>query len=553
MKKLQIGLIMDSLDIFAWEYVLLEKIIGSDYGAISLVILNDSFRKKSAGSLKRYCSNLFYKLFWKFEDIKHKPSPNAFEIKNSKILLTDIPTLRVMPNQTKFSDRLKTEDIEKLIFKNIDVFIIFGFPLLGGEILNVGKFGVWSYDHGYIQNNKNIPAGLWEAVERHPTTCSMLRILDGALRQGRVIYSSYSTTDYFSVNKTCNRHYWKIVSFIPRKLKELYTFGDEKFFQRVEQDNKMKDLNCTGIVKIHTSHQFIFGMIKYLFRSIKIGFLKKIFFEQWILLFDLQNDFSYSFSRYKKIIPPKDRLYADPHLICKGGKYYIFFEEKLFETGKGHISLIVMDEQGNYGKPIKVIDNRHHLSYPFVFKWKDQYFMIPESSENKTIPLYKCVHFPEKWKFQKNLMENVVAADTTLYYYDRKWWLFTNIKENEGSTNWDELFLFYAESPFSESWKAHPINPIISDVRKARPAGKIFHYNGKIYRPSQNSSRRYGYGLKINLIVKLSEFEYEEIEIRSIEPNWDKHINGVHSFSKERNLTVIDGKFKRPRYFGKRI
>lgn len=543
---------MDSFDICAWEYVMLEKIIKSDYGGISLIVLNDSLRKSTFDPYRtKRWSKLLYNIFWKVEEIKFKPFPNAFEVKNSRTLLTDIPVLQVTPDQTKIPDQLKNEDIEKIKSKKIDVFIALGFWFLCGEILNIGKYGVWSYDHGYMHINRRIPGGLLEVLEGHPTTCSKLIILNGVPGKGKVIYRSYSLTDEFSVNKTCNSHYWKIASFMPRKLRELSTFGDEKFRRRVEQESNAKDLHCNNVVKICRSHQIIFGMIKHLLRSIKIGLLKKIFIEQWILLFDLKNDFSYSFSRYKKIIPPKDRLYADPHVISKDGKYYIFFEEKPFETGKGHISLIVMDEEGNYGNPIKIIDKPYHLSYPFVFMWKDQYFMIPESSDNKTIQLYKCVHFPDKWQFQKNLMENVVAADVTLYYYGQKWWLFTNIKENEGSTNWDELFLFFAESPISESWKAHPLNPIISDVRKARPAGRIFDYNGKVYRPSQNSSRRYGYGLKINQIVKLNEFEYEEVEIRSIEPNWDKHIKGVHSFSRERNLTMIDGKLKRQRYLEK--
>ena len=59
----------------------------------------------------------------------------------------------------------------------------------------------------------------------------------------------------------------------------------------------------------------------------------------------------------------------------------------------------------------------------------------------------------------------------------------------------------------------------------------------------------YGYGLKINQIVKLNENEYKESEIISLEPNWDKNIVGVHTINKENELTVIDGKYKRFRYF----
>ena len=38
--------------------------------------------------------------------------------------------------------------------------------------------------------------------------------------------------------------------------------------------------------------------------------------------------------------------------------------------------------------------------------------MIPESSENGDIRLYKSIDFPHKWEFEKQLMVDVDAADT---------------------------------------------------------------------------------------------------------------------------------------------
>ena len=56
---------------------------------------------------------------------------------------------------------------------------------------------------------------------------------------------------------------------------------------------------------------------------------------------------------FKKIIPPKDRFYADPFLI-EFDNYYIFIEELMYNTKKGHISVIKMDDQGNYDRPKKL-------------------------------------------------------------------------------------------------------------------------------------------------------------------------------------------------------
>lgn len=39
--------------------------------------------------------------------------------------------------------------------------------------------------------------------------------------------------------------------------------------------------------------------------------------------------------------------------------------------------------------------------------------MIPESSANKTIELWKCTEFPLKWEKHSNLIENIEAVDST--------------------------------------------------------------------------------------------------------------------------------------------
>ena len=45
-----------------------------------------------------------------------------------------------------------------------------------------------------------------------------------------------------------------------------------------------------------------------------------------------------------KIIPPKDRFWADPHVLFKDNKYYIFIEEYIFNKKKGHISVIQINK-----------------------------------------------------------------------------------------------------------------------------------------------------------------------------------------------------------------
>jgi hypothetical protein len=207
-----------------------------------------------------------------------------------------------------------------------------------------------------------------------------------------------------------------------------------------------------------------------------------------------------------------------------------------------------MDQRGRYDKPRKIIDQPYHLSYPFLFEWGGSFYMIPESSANRSIQLYRCMHFPFEWQFEKNLMAGVDAVDTTLARHGGRWWMFTTIRDNEGYPNWDELFLFSADSPVSDRWVPHPLNPVVFDIRRARPAGPIFAQDGELFRPSQDCSNRYGYGLRLQRIKTLTETQYEEEEVTFVEPLWDRRITAVHSYAREVGLTVIDALYRRWRY-----
>ena len=144
-------------------------------------------------------------------------------------------------------------------------------------------------------------------------------------------------------------------------------------------------------------------------------------------------------------------------------------------------------------------------------------------------------------------MEDVYAYDTTLFERDGTWWMFTNIKAIDGASSWDELYLFYSDDPINGSWQPHPLNPIVSDVRTARPAGRIYEESGRLIRPSQNSSYRYGYGLNLMEIQTLGKTEYSEKVKKQFFPDWDSSAKAVHSYTCADNLTVVDAIFRRRR------
>ena len=123
--------------------------------------------------------------------------------------------------------------------------------------------------------------------------------------------------------------------------------------------------------------------------------------------------------------------------------------------------------------------------------------------------------------------------------------MLANIRENNGASTLDELFLFSSKELKSDQWQPHSQNPIISDVRSSRPAGKIFQYNNELYRPSQNSAKRYGYAININKIVTLNDDIYEEVIVSQIFPNWEKNVRATHTLNFDVNGDRCSNKKKK--------
>ena len=271
------------------------------------------------------------------------------------------------------------------------------------------------------------------------------------------------------------------------------------------------------------------------------------FLDQWIVLLAPSIGYkSLSWKDFKPLLPPLDRFWADPFIWVHENIYYVFIEELLYSTNRGRIVCLTLDKEMNILSNQVVLERPYHLSYPFLFEHEGQLYMIPETGENNAIELYHCVHFPDQWEFEKTLINNICAFDATLLEAHGKWWLFTNIRE-EGGSSWDTLHLYYSDHPLSDQWEPHPLNPIVKDIHSARPAGRIFTHNGKLIRPSQDCSVRYGYATNFNCIVTLTETDYADTCEYVFKPPEKGSILATHTFNQVSGLMAIDAIQRRRR------
>lgn len=254
-----------------------------------------------------------------------------------------------------------------------------------------------------------------------------------------------------------------------------------------------------------------------------------------------------------KIPCPKDRFYADPFLWKdQNGHCHLFFEELPYSTEKGVISYVAFDPVTKTlsGPPQVVLERPYHLSYPFLFEYEGEIFMIPETSGNRTIEVYRAAPFPTTWTLYKTLMENIVAVDATLYLDGATWWLFASVQEDSGP-NWDELFVFFSDNPFGP-WTAHPANPVISDCRRARMGGNVFRdMQNRLIRPAQNCEESYGGALLFCEITELTTTTYAERPLFAKRPPAKR--SGLHTWNSVGDFTVVDVKMDLNRWAKDRL
>ena len=239
-------------------------------------------------------------------------------------------------------------------------------------------------------------------------------------------------------------------------------------------------------------------------------------------------------------MPPKTEFWADPFLIEHEEKHYLFFEVFPFERDLGHLSCMEIYDDGSFGEVVKILERPYHFSYPNVFEYENQMYMVPETGGYQCIQLYKAKSFPYEWEFQYNLMDGIRAYDSTFIEHEGVWWLFATVSETEQCATTEELHVFYADSPLSQDWTPHPANPINTFASSARPAGKIFKEKGRLYRPSQDCAGSYGAGINVCEILTLNKKEYKEVILSKRKPDWDKSLIGLHTLNFDSKYTVID-------------
>ena len=231
---------------------------------------------------------------------------------------------------------------------------------------------------------------------------------------------------------------------------------------------------------------------------------------------------------------------ADPFVFEYDGETYIFAELFDYLRRRGVIGYSKLGSNGNFSRWKEIIVEPYHMSYPQIFEYDGEIYIVPETGSGRTLDMYRAVDFPDKWEKSVNLAKDVFFALTTLLNRGGK--LYALACDMERTKN-SELVLFGV----NENMKlcSTELGCVVNDPVTARAAGEMIEYGGKLMRVSQESSEEYG--KRLNFLEVDSDFSsyYREKTVKTVDVK-DLNIIGikkplrVHTYNSSENYEVID-------------
>ena len=235
---------------------------------------------------------------------------------------------------------------------------------------------------------------------------------------------------------------------------------------------------------------------------------------------------------------------ADPFMVREGESWYMFFEVEVAgdPSPVGKIGVASSPDGFRWRYERIVLEAPFHLSYPYVFRWKNDYYMVPETRAVREVRLFRAVDFPYRWEFREVIMKGRRFADNTLFRFQDRWWMYTD----SGNTT----LRLYAADGLSGPWREHRKSPVIrKDPRIARPGGRVLVLGNDVIRYAQDDQLSYGsrvWGFRVTALTPKTyrEEPWPSPVIAAGRERWNRfgmHTIDPHPLEDDRWIACVDG------------
>jgi hypothetical protein len=530
-KSLRFGLMINSLTVEHWQYETIKLLM--DNGMKLSLIIQKTENTTVPSFIQKIKDYPFRRLFFRLWN-RFLFKPRSKFPADLTELTTDIHTIFCKPKIKGISTYFEEVDIQEIRNQNLDFILRFGFDIVRGEVLNAAKYGVWSFHHDDERIIRGGPPGFWEFMKKIPSNGVILQRLTNSLDKGIILKRIQFKTILHSYKAHLDQLYFGGEVLPLQVCKELIDNGV------LEESPSESD---APIVYPPTNLKMIQYYWKLMWR--RVGFHLNDLFRQedWNVGYceSSMEDFINNTDKeqlniqwFKK--PRKNCYFADPFIIKTKKDTYIFFEWYSYPKGKADLAVALKSEY--FKKYHKLTNFKEHRSYPYIFEYEGYIYCLPEANQTKQVVLYRFDE--EKLTLEKEsvLLEGFPIVDATLHHHNGKWFMFLVNQKNSHT----HLDIYYSEN-LRGPYKSHELNPVMIDCSKARPAGKIFSFEGKTIRPSQNCTEHYGQSITLEEIDLLTEKQFKTKEFGRILPiNNSDYDKGIHTINSDDNIVVFDGK-----------
>jgi hypothetical protein len=415
-----------------------------------------------------------------------------------------------------------------------DVVVWLGDAPLEGEAAGLGGLGIWTFRFGGPDRPLVQPYYWREIVDRAPVSTIVLQ------RHGE----RFDESEIIAEDSVGTRASWRFVSNAagPMALAApllmhalLDAAGDEQRF--------LSRLGPAKHASVHVGRpspldvaRFVGDRLRHSVRARVLG-NPTAGREDWVTTIRKKPtpaDRDVTARAFRSVPAAAQAQYADPFLCEHEGRHWLFMEEIPAYGERARLVCAEVRDDMSVAKKSVILERPYHLSYPCIFRHGDRFYMIPESGEDNTVQLHSARNFPFEWELEAVLCEGFPLRDTTPFLHDGIWYFFTTLQENH-----TETFLFTSDR-LGGPWRYHPCNPICSGSSRSRGAGHLFYDGGRLIRPSQDSSVRYGYAIVYNEILRMTPTEYEERPVKTIRPEGRPGVLGTHTINRDGTYEVVD-------------
>ncbi|HEX9931939.1 MAG TPA: hypothetical protein VGB08_03780 [Allosphingosinicella sp.] len=428
-----------------------------------------------------------------------------------------------------FVYRFPAEDVARVRALGADVLVRCGNGILKGEILSASRCGIVSVHHGDNRVNRGGPAAFWEVFFRQAQTGFIVQRLTEELDGGEVLMRGSITTGLvYSLNQA-----------------NLYARTQLPLMRTIRAVADGRETTEEPFIYFHQLYRtpLLGETIRYVLKTLGFGVGKLVrrllrYYWRWGVGY-IAGDWRGAVLWRARFIPnPPGHFLADPFAVEQDGRRLIFLEDFPYRTGKGVISAYEILPDGRPERLGVVVEEDFHLSFPYLFRWNGELWMVPESSAARQIRLYRCTSFPLQWTLERVLVDDVDAVDAMLFEREGRWWMMTTINETAVGTNDSDFFLFEAETPLGP-WRRVGDGPVFIDAGRGRNGG-LLRDGERLYRVAQRPSfGQYGRAFSIYEIDRL-DGGYAETRKQDVEPLFLRGISGTHHLHHEAGLVTFD-------------